>query len=285
VLSLLHAYKLYNQDSSLVQQCYPWGGDLLIVGIIANYAAVAADTFSSELGILSKSKPRLITSATFRQVPPGTNGGVTLWGLVAGLIGSFVITTASLATLPMCSPNAPDSIAWTASRRQYFAISMIICGGLGSVLDSILGGIFQASVVDTRTGRVVEGEGGKSVLVSKSGSNSMHLKKRAEVKRALLNGEGEGHIPIPAGTDVSEEAAVDEKLDEKMGMSKAAAESKMRRASASVPDDKPSRVVESGFNVLDNNEVNFLMALAMTVGAMQVAGWAWGIPLSSIWTF
>lgn len=36
-------------------------------------------------------------------------------------------------------------------------------GGLGSVLDSALGGWFQASVIDTRTGKVIEGTGGKKV--------------------------------------------------------------------------------------------------------------------------
>lgn len=36
-------------------------------------------------------------------------------------------------------------------------------GALGSVLDSVLGGLLQASVVDKRTGKVVEGTGGKKV--------------------------------------------------------------------------------------------------------------------------
>ena len=42
-------------------------------------------------------------------------------------------------------------------------LSMTIWGGMGSLLDSALGGWFQASVVDTRTGKVVEGSGGKKV--------------------------------------------------------------------------------------------------------------------------
>lgn len=43
------------------------------------------------------------------------------------------------------------------------AVAITIWGGLGSVLDSALGGWFQASVIDARTGKVIEGAGGKKV--------------------------------------------------------------------------------------------------------------------------
>jgi uncharacterized membrane protein len=269
-----------------------------VVGIIANYAAVAADTFSSELGILSKSKPRLITSWNLRQVPPGTNGGVTLWGLVAGLMGSMVVTTAALLTIPFCGTSmgrnggeagaagGSGGAGWEVWQRQYFAFGMVLWGGLGSVLDSVLGGLLQQSVVDTRSGRVVEGDGGKRVLISESGPSSMHLKKRAEVKAQLLNHEGKDAIPKPIAGDVlDDESAVEDELDEKMGggTGKYDASKKMRQASFG--DGRPTRVAESGFNVLDNNEVNFLMALTMSLGAMAIAGWVWDVPLSSIWTF
>lgn len=39
-----------------------------------------------------------------------------------------------------------------------------------------------------------------------------------------------------------------------------------------------SRRIESGFNILDNNGVNLLMAALMSVGAMLVAGYVWNIP-------
>lgn len=121
-----------------------------------NYAAVAADTFSSELGILSKSKPRLITSLNLREVPPGTNGGVTAAGLGAGLLGSFIVSATSAAVLPFCSSaGLKDRALWT--------IAMTLWGTLGSVLDSVLGGLLQASVVDKRSGKVVEGSGGRKV--------------------------------------------------------------------------------------------------------------------------
>jgi hypothetical protein len=58
-----------------------------------------------------------------------------------------------------------------------------------------------------------------------------------------------------------------------------------RRSSVDIEDytkKKPSRKVESGRNVLDNNGVNFLMAATMSFGAMLVAGWYWNIPISSI---
>jgi hypothetical protein len=42
-------------------------------------------------------------------------------------------------------------------------LAITIWGGLGSVLDSALGGWLQASVVDTRTGKIIEGVGGKKV--------------------------------------------------------------------------------------------------------------------------
>lgn len=122
-----------------------------------NYAAVAADTFSSELGILSKSKPRLITSLTLREVPPGTNGGVTATGLAAGLLGSFIIALTSAISLPFCSAHSK------LQARVLWTVAFSVWGLLGSVLDSILGALLQASVVDKRSGKVVEGSGGRKV--------------------------------------------------------------------------------------------------------------------------
>lgn len=238
---------------------------------------MAADTFSSELGILSKSQPRLITSLNLRKVPPGTNGGVTTTGIAAGLLGSLVIVAASMALIPFCAPTE----GWNLKARNRFAFAMAIWGALGSILDSLLGGWLQQSVVDTRSGRIVEGEGGKNVLVSKTGPNSLHYKKRAEIKATLLNGEGKNTIEKQP-TAESVESQIEEALDAKMGgLDKYDAKKKYRKPSFG--DEKPSRVVESGsLGLLDNNEVNFLMALTMSLGAMGVASWFWDVPFSSI---
>lgn len=197
---------------------------MLVIGIVANYAAVAADTFSSELGILSKSRPRLITSWNLRQVPPGTNGGVTVWGLVAGLLGSLIIVLASVALIPFCPESSSVmgvAEAWALRQRLRFVLIMTVWGALGSVLDSLLGGWFQPSVVDTRTGKIVEGKGGAHVLISS---------------------------PTSKGT------------------------AKTKGAGKQGRDEQPSRRLESGsLGLLDNNQVNFLMALAMSIGAVALS--------------
>lgn len=257
-----------------------------MVGIVANYAAVAADTFSSELGILSKSKPRLITSLTLREVPPGTNGGVTAYGLAAGLLGSMIITATSMLLIPFCAPKTAllglgGARGWTIMDRNRFAFAMAIWGALGSVLDSLLGGWLQQSVVDTRSGRVVEGEGGKKVLASNAGPNSMHFKKRAEIKAKLLHGEGRDGLDLQAGDSSSISEQIEEALNEKMGgADKSGVNAHSRHSSL---DSGPSRVVESGaLALLDNNEVNFLMALTMSLGAIGIASWFWDVPYNSI---
>ena len=240
-----------------------------MVGIIANYAAVAADTFSSELGILADSQTRLITSWNLRKVPKGTNGGVTWEGLVAGFFGSFLIVTASMA-FSFSDAKFPDITAWGLTEPQAFRWGMSFWGALGSVLDSVLGGLLQESVVDTRTGRIVEGEGGVKVLVSKPGQGgSIHYQKKAEVKASLLSGEGKDATAAPPQD-------LDKGLDEKTGVT---VKHNTKKDSG---DEQPSRRVESGLGLLDNNDVNFLMALSMSLGAMVVAGWLWKIPFESI---
>ena len=142
---------------------------------LSNYAAVAADTFSSELGILSSSKPRLLTSLNLRQVPPGTNGGITPTGTLAGFAGAFIIGLTSAILLPFCTENTSTTRAlvnklgvkgdhaWSLQEKAALILAVTIWGGLGSILDSALGGWFQASVIDRKTGKVIEGTGGKKV--------------------------------------------------------------------------------------------------------------------------
>ncbi|MCJ1472342.1 hypothetical protein MMC13_000989 [Lambiella insularis] len=237
VLILLHYRQLRAREHPEHdgQACWPYGESLLVVGIISNYTAVAADTFSSELGILSQSRPRLITSWKLREVPPGTNGGVTLVGTAAGYLGAFTIAVTSAVLLPFCKvgstsrtgklfgetqPGFQGGQGWGTQEVLVFVAAVTVWGGFGSLLDSFLGGWLQASVVDSRTGKVIEGRGGGKVPV-----RSPHSKK---------------------------------------------------------DDDCESRKIESGLGLLDNNAVNVLMALSMSVGGMLIASYLWDVPLGSI---
>lgn len=295
VLTVLHARQLNARAAALADPntpnpegslCYSWGGDLLVIGIIANYAAVAADTFSSELGILSKGQPRLITSPTLRKVPPGTNGGVTLLGLGAGLLGSMIITTTAMMFLPACSERTAlregGGAPWTTLERRKFMGFLVMWGVLGSVLDSFLGAIFQRSVKDVRSGRIVEGEGGNRVLVTEAGNQiATHSNKRAEIKAAILRGQGREVPQKLAGSAIADDDDEHEHENEHEADADVYDANNPHRK-ASFGDERPSRVTESGWDLLDNNDVNFLMAASMSVGGMAVASWYWGIPIQSV---
>lgn len=147
---------------------------LLPIGIIAHYGAVAADTFGSELGILAKSTPVLVT-APWKKVPRGTNGGITIEGLSYGLLASFLITCIAYFGIYAMPPHKTLNIDT--------AILVCVMGVFGSVLDSFLGATVQATVTDRGSGKVVEGPGGQRVKVLAGGS-------RVQLGRDILTNNG-----------------------------------------------------------------------------------------------
>ncbi|KAF1930663.1 uncharacterized protein M421DRAFT_418145 [Didymella exigua CBS 183.55] len=260
VLILLHYWQL--QKEGRLERggtCFKKKSDILVVGIIANYAAVAADTFSSELGILSKTKPFLIT-APWRTVPPGTNGGVTTTGLAAGAYGSLAMCLVAWLMLPFCRE-------WNSQETLRMAFALTFAGIGGTILDSLLGALLQASVVDVKSGRIVEGEGGRKVLVHSAGP--LHLKKRTELRSKVIKTEqGRGAIAKSSALDPAQAMET---------MKKAGADE------AAVADGQhESRRVEVGSDLLDNNAVNIIMAATVSIGSMLVACIVWDQPFSSV---
>eukprot|EP00672_Neobodo_designis_P023650 CAMPEP_0174834122 /NCGR_PEP_ID=MMETSP1114-20130205/4643_1 /TAXON_ID=312471 /ORGANISM="Neobodo designis, Strain CCAP 1951/1" /LENGTH=284 /DNA_ID=CAMNT_0016068025 /DNA_START=29 /DNA_END=879 /DNA_ORIENTATION=- len=115
----------------------PWA-KLLILLVVAHNAACQGDTWSSELGVLSKSPPRLITQP-WRHVPAGTNGGVTVVGLAAALAGGLLLGAGCIAGQWM------RPVADVTAREL-----MAVCVGAslgGTLVDSVLGALFQFSGV------------------------------------------------------------------------------------------------------------------------------------------
>jgi uncharacterized protein (TIGR00297 family) len=89
-------------------------------------SASAADTWATELGVLSTSAPRSILS--WSPVAPGTSGGVTVLGLLAGIAGAAFMTV----------------VVWSLGWPPVAALSALAGGTLGCVLDSIVGASLQA---------------------------------------------------------------------------------------------------------------------------------------------
>lgn len=102
---------------------------------IAHYACATADTWASEVGILSKAKPRLVTTLLLREVPHGTNGGMSLLGTVASFAGGLFIGLIFFMFEYMFSN----------SQQYRLIIFGGICGFFGSLFDSLLGATLQAT--------------------------------------------------------------------------------------------------------------------------------------------
>jgi len=97
------------------------------VGFAAALAAVNADTWATELGVLNPAQPIMITNLK-KHVEKGTSGGVSLFGTLASLLGAFAIALpASLLT---------DN--WSLLPTITFA------GLFGSLFDSFIGATVQA---------------------------------------------------------------------------------------------------------------------------------------------
>jgi uncharacterized protein (TIGR00297 family) len=95
------------------------------LGFFAAFASALSDTLSSEIGLLSKTKPVLIT--TLKPVEPGTDGGVTLVGLVAALGGALAIATVHFAFFG----------------NVFLFLVLVACGVFGSIVDSVFGALFE----------------------------------------------------------------------------------------------------------------------------------------------
>lgn len=131
--------------------------ELLEIGVASHYCSVTSDTLSSELGILSKSDPILITS--FKTVPKGTNGAVSLMGFVSGVTGSFVISVLYV----LFRFNEFSSIFSLIASLLFLTFT----GLVGTLIDSLLGAILQASFVDSSSNKVIEIDGGYQLHISK----------------------------------------------------------------------------------------------------------------------
>jgi uncharacterized protein (TIGR00297 family) len=97
------------------------------VAFAAALAAVTADTWATEIGVLSAGQPFLITSG--KRVPPGTSGGISFLGSGVALLGALLIS----------------ALAWSLGLITFTVLPFVgLAGLLGSFIDSALGATVQA---------------------------------------------------------------------------------------------------------------------------------------------
>lgn len=95
----------------------------------SSLAAVNADTWATELGVLNPSQPRLITS--WEQVERGSSGAVSIYGTLAAAAGAALIAIFGALLGP--------------AGRGFADLEIILIAGLlGSLFDSFLGATIQA---------------------------------------------------------------------------------------------------------------------------------------------
>lgn len=95
-------------------------------GFIGSIATATADTMASEVGVTTT--PRLITN--FKKVSPGTDGGVSILGTFAGIVGAGLIGLAAYML-----GIYPDLV-------RTLGIALV-AGTLGCLIDSILGAMLE----------------------------------------------------------------------------------------------------------------------------------------------
>jgi uncharacterized protein (TIGR00297 family) len=106
---------------------WPW---LAYAGAMAT---VNADTWATELGVLSPKLPCLIT--TGKQVQPGTSGGVSLAGTGATLAGAALVA--------LVGSLFPGQASW-----WQVVVFVLAAGFVGAFIDSLLGATVQALYYD-----------------------------------------------------------------------------------------------------------------------------------------
>jgi len=95
----------------------------------AALAGATADTWATEVGVLSRGQPQLIT--TGQRVAKGTSGGVSLVGSLAAAAGALLIALVA-------------GVVGAGFMHPSFLLSVLLAGVLGSYFDSLIGATVQA---------------------------------------------------------------------------------------------------------------------------------------------
>jgi uncharacterized membrane protein len=128
---------------------------LLSLFALGHFACCMGDTLASEMGILSKSPPRLILAPS-RKVPAGTNGGLSILGTLGSLMGgAFIGLVAGFTLLYIDNPACHH---YSGKNPLLKIIVLGAMAGLGgSMIDSFLGATLQRTWYHKQSKQVLLG--------------------------------------------------------------------------------------------------------------------------------
>lgn len=94
---------------------------IALLAMLAALGEATADTVSSELGQVLGGEPRMIT--TFRRVPPGTDGAITLIGTLSGSLAALIVI--AVGAFALAVPRADALLAFAAAVFGLFVDSLL----------------------------------------------------------------------------------------------------------------------------------------------------------------
>lgn len=104
-----------------------WMRALFMAGFTGAFATALSDTASSEIGQAYGKTTILITS--FKRVPPGTEGAVSMEGTVAGIVASLVLALVALVTGVV--------IGWQG------VVAVVVAAFVGNTVESFIGSTIE----------------------------------------------------------------------------------------------------------------------------------------------
>jgi uncharacterized protein (TIGR00297 family) len=130
---------------------YIWPSSLWLAAYLGVMSAVNADTWATELGVLSTKPPRLIT--TGKPAPVGTSGAISAQGVGASAAGALFIGLFALLLAALDSALRkyafPLGLAW-------LPLFALLGGVAGALFDSLLGATVQGIYYCDRCGKETE---------------------------------------------------------------------------------------------------------------------------------
>ena len=121
--------------------------EIFMIAAVVSIATSNSDTWASEIGSLSKGKTFYILN--FKIAPKGVSGAISGLGTVASIVGSLFIAGVFIGLYTLTYGMNLESFL-------LFGGIITICGFLGNIIDSYLGGLIQAKYKGVETGTYTE---------------------------------------------------------------------------------------------------------------------------------